>query len=288
MSDFRDKLAKKKAELDSKNRGGNAKNAVHIMKQGDHYLRIVPQPEDESWFREALRVYINNEYLIVPKVAKQDSVFKLLHDHLKSQGDADDLAHAKKLQEREVAYIYCYVYADSKRKSLMYDKPRYVPLSSGVFSDLINYTLDDEWGDPADAQNGYDLCIKRVGSTLQDTEYSLSVKPKSPLKREVLGELYGKTFNLDEQFQPILSSHAECLEALAKYMGMDSIEELLETYPFLADMSGMKKTKKKVSRVEEDEEDDEPPVVKKKKKKVIVEEDEEEAPVVRKKKKIVR
>lgn len=94
-------------------------------------------------------------------------------------------------------------YADEKVKVLEITQ-------KSIQSYLTNLSRDEDWGDPVGTK-GYDIVITREGEGF-DTKYSVSPKPKKPLKEGIEEMFHTLDINLEalyEGLDPYISSKEE-------------------------------------------------------------------------------
>lgn len=97
---------------------------------------------------------------------------------------------------------------------------------------LYDLTLDEDWNDPT----SYDIVITRVGTKMEDTEYSVKPKLPKPLEKEVSDAFKQVKIEEEEYFNnghPIVRTKAENEvsdeEAL---LGKSESEKVADSIPF--------------------------------------------------------
>lgn len=105
----------------------------------------------------------------------------------------------------------------------------YTP-GKGVFSSLVSFINDPDYGDIADEDNGFDIRIEREGEGTR-TEYPSvrAVRNPSPLGTDSqIDEWLESAKDLTEMSVGMLKSYDEIVEAagIAAYFGEDGVEEL--------------------------------------------------------------
>lgn len=206
---LRDKLEKKAKKL--KEGGGLG---FITFKEGSTRIRILSAGPDEDFAIEATGFYLGQNIggIISPVTFGDPCAIHEAYTELKAQGDDDDAALLKQLTPRKSYYV-AVLKMDDKGKTVE-EGPKLAKIAKGVYESLIDLMLDEDQGDFTDPKNGYDVKIKRTGSGLTDTEYT--VIPAKPSKVE---KQYAKVVNLEEMLKGIAADYDTTKEKLNEFLG---------------------------------------------------------------------
>jgi len=176
---LKERMALKKKELKEKGGGGN----VIFIKEGILRVRPLFCGEDEEYIQPVTQHYLGATLKGVysPTTVGDPCAINERYQELNDSDDSDDKDIAKSMVPREKYMMPCIIYADVNGKSVDKEKSgRLVQLSKGLYEDIIDLFLDEEWGDPTDPVKGYDLKLIREGTGKNDTEYSVSPCKNTP------------------------------------------------------------------------------------------------------------
>lgn len=208
-----ERLKRKKEKLKSKGGGYD----ILFVKEGTMRVRPLYAGEEEDFAFEVIQFYLGKDMGGVISPASMDKPCALMEEYqrLKKSKKAADKDLAKKLIPKTKFLMPVVVYEDSKGKKVDSDNSgKMVLLTKGMYETIIDYFLDEEWGDMTHPTEGYDLKLKREGTTLTDTEYSVSPCQK-PTKTP---KPYHKQINLDKMVEAILPSYEDTQEKLAGFL----------------------------------------------------------------------
>ena len=229
------KLLKKKADL--KNGGGGAKGLI-LFQEGKKRIRILPVPEDEEFTLQVTQFYLGQEIkgVISPATFGEPCAITEVYNHLNS-GDDDDKETAGSFKPRQKQLAPAIAYKDEKGKEIDDRGAQLAILTNSMVNELIDWMVDEEYGDFTDPKTGYDVVVKREGKTQTDTEYSLLKRNESKLDKK-----YAKAapYNIEEMVRAILPTYEETKEYIKRFLGLDDSE--------LDEILGSKKKKKKGSK----------------------------------------
>ena len=225
------RLKKKQEELKQRGSGGGS---MLYLKEGTQRVRLLPTIDDEADFViEMVQFYFGEPCAIMDKF-----------NELKSSSDPDDKELAKTFIPKKRFLSACVAYTDEKGKTINEERGVcLVQLTTGLYQEIIDYYLDeDEWGDMTDAEEGYDLKLKRSGTGL-NTEYSAA-----PCRLTKLNTKFNKGVDTEEMVKQQMPSFAETQKSINQFLGIDYEEEEEEEAP--------KRKKKKVVRKKKKRSDD--------------------------------
>lgn len=235
------KLLKRKEAI--KNSGGGLKGVI-LFQEGKKRVRFLPVGE-EDFAVEAKTFYLGNDIkgVISPATFGLPCGINETYEKFR-KGDESEQELAATFKPGKKFYSPALAYKDEKGKEIDDRGAQLANLTNGMYNELIDWMLDDDYGDFTDAKTGYDVKVKREGKTKTDTEYSLMKMNSSKLDKK-----YNKIYNPEEMLKAILPTYEETQQKMAQFLGLE-----------VEDLFSKKKKKKKSS------EDDEPKKKKKKKK----------------------
>ena len=212
---LKERLQKKKKELKSKGNGGR----FIFLKDGDVLRgRVVPSDGDREFIMEVEHFYLGKEIggVISPHTFGLPCALYDKYQELKKSKDPDDKELAGKMMYKAKYVVPILPAADPKGKTYE-DQVRYLMISSGMYSTIIDLYLDeDDWGDMTDWDEGYDLKFSRSGSGKNDTTYD--VKPCSKAKVDKKFRLKGG-YNIEDALKELLPTFEETEDYVAQFLG---------------------------------------------------------------------
>lgn len=242
MSSIREKMLARKKSLES--RGGGS---IFFLKEGTTRLRLMNQGPDKELGLEVIQFYLPGKGgYISPATFGEPCPMMERYQELKNSKNEEDMELAKALAPRKRYIVGGTLYKDQKGKEVDTDnicKPILIPRA--VYQDIVDLFLDeDDWGDPTDEREGYDIKITRSGKGKMDTNYTVTACPgKGPIDPK-----YRKEMDLEQ----IIGSNCLPYEELEKVLNewMNGPRESTEPYNPLLDegvapISEEKKKKKK-------------------------------------------
>lgn len=159
----------------------NRLKELHPLKKGENKLRLMPPTkEGADWAREA--AYHHNlvekrALLCLKETYGQACPVCEQVEALRSTRDSKDRELAKEYS----AKFRCFVNAlilDGEGKG----EVKVVPLTWGIYKELLTYFSNEEYGDITDPEGGSNILITKTGEGLQ-TEYDLKIARKpSPVE----------------------------------------------------------------------------------------------------------
>jgi hypothetical protein len=212
---MREKLMKRKAELEKRSKGGAAGEWV-FPKEGITRVRVLPITTDSEIGIELLTFYLGQELggIISPATFGDPCPFLEAFKEAKGEGNKEKM---KMLSPKRKYVIAGHIYKEGSSKEFDPDrmaKPIQIPLS--LYQQLLDLYLDeDEWGDMLDYEDGYDIKIQRSGKSL-DTVYTLA-----PCQKKSLNSKYHTTVDLEAKVHERIKSYEELEDLLKQYVNGD-------------------------------------------------------------------
>lgn len=207
-----DRLLARKGELGKKGTG-----KMLYFKEGSTRIRIANAGEENDWAVEVSYVYLNQELggFISPATFGERCAFDEAYKKLSKSKKEKDRAFAEMLKPKKKWTVPCYKFKDQKGEEPDVERGLCIGLvTNGVYSEMIDYFTDDEYGDFTNPAKGYDLKIKRAGTGKMDTKYS--VAPCKPTKVPV--KEWRKEINPEEVVKSQLPTYEKTLEILEKFL----------------------------------------------------------------------
>jgi len=215
MSELRKRLEEKRKKLNERGKTGKV-----IFLKDDQTLRVRPLPvgEDKEFVFEVIQFYLGSDIKGVYSNATFGKPCPIMekYEELKNSKDSDDKNLAKLLVPKRKFMMPVLVYKDLKGKEIDTENSgKFIQITGDIYKVIIDNWLDtDDWGDPTDPTEGYDMKIGRMGSGKLDTTYSCSPCPKSPTPKE-----WRKIVDIDEMVAEIIEDYDACLEKLNTFLG---------------------------------------------------------------------
>lgn len=234
-----DRLRQKQADI---KKGSGDYDYFIIKADSTTRVRILPFDEEEGDFSiEAITVYLGGDFgsIISPATFGEPCPFYDGWKELKASSDESDNALAQKVKPSKKYFIPVIRFEDVTGEKIDAKSPKLLQVTGGINGELIDYFLDAEQGDFSDEKNGYDVKIKRTGTTKQDTEYSLVPCKPTPLPKAFRGKVY----NAETMLREIIKPYAELEVLFQKFTNTTSDEDAQE--------GEVRKKKKKVSAIGE-------------------------------------
>lgn len=218
---LRKKLEKRKAEI--KNSGGGAKGLI-LFPEGKKRIRLLPVGDDEDFALETTQFYLGADIkgVISPATFGEPCAIMEMYNELKKSKDDDDKELADTFKPRKRFLSPAIVYTDDKGKQIDDRGEQLALLTNGLYNELIDWMLDEDYGDFTDPKTGYDVVVKREGKGQNDTEYSLLKKPESKLDKK-----YAKKgpYDIEKMVRDIMPSYEETQNYINQFLGLDPDDE---------------------------------------------------------------
>lgn len=211
-SSIREKMMERKKNLESRGNG-----SIFFLKEGTTRLRLMNQGPDKEIGLEVIQFYLPGKGgFISPATFNEPCPLMEKYQELKNSKDDDDAELAKTLSPRRRYIVGGTIYKDQKGKEVDKEnicKP--ILISRSVYQDIVDLFLDeDDWGDPTDPNEGYDIKITRMGKGKMDTNYTVTACPgKGPIDPK-----YSKEMDLEEIIRNSCSTYEELEKILHEWL----------------------------------------------------------------------
>lgn len=234
---LKERMRRKKEELKSKGGKGN----IIYIKEGTLRVRPLFCGGENDFVGEVSQFYLGGEIkgVISPASIGLPCAIYEKYEELRDSDDPDDKDWAKKLVPRTKYLMPVAVYSDEKGKKVDEDQSgKMVMLAKGLYEEIIDLFLDEEWGDMTDTEDGYDLKLKRSGTGKNDTEYSCS-----PCRNTPTPKAYHKEIDLQEMLKEIFPTYEQTQEYINKFLHSVPDEDEEDDKPKKKKKGGKKKRK---------------------------------------------
>lgn len=257
----------KKSNLDAlreayenRSKGGGGFKFWKPKNFGRYLIRFLPPKDpDGLFFKETAQYKLGDNYFFAPYIEGEPDPVYEYYKALYKKGTDDAIALAKEIKPRK-QYLYNIVVKEENGEEPENPSAVQVYMSGkNLFETLMDYFMDDDYGDLTDVEDGYDFQLIKEQGDLGFPNYKKS-KPKknsSPL------------FDDPDQIEEVLKNIKD-LDAEVEYKSYDELKEALDRFINSQDDSdvyvpGSKPTKSdspsssssKPEKKEEDDEDDE-------------------------------
>lgn len=215
---LKDRLAEKRKNLS----GGGDGNMIFV-KAGVTRFRPVPVGENNDWSFEVLQFYLGNEIkgVISPKSIGKPCGIMEAYERLKASKKESNRKLALKMKPKKKYIVLGYAFKDEKGKEPDIERGvRPALLAKGSLQDMIDLYLDDENGDFTDAINGYDIKLRRTGTTMTDTEYSATACQSTKCLKKFRGP-----YDLQEAVTAIIPTYKETLVIAERFLNLPPEED---------------------------------------------------------------
>jgi hypothetical protein len=172
-----DALRKKLDRLSGNNRN---QSVMWKPKEGEeHTVRLISFPDNDGQPFKELWFYYNipgQRGLLAPyQFGKKDPIQELI-TKLRDDGTKESYELAKKLYPKMRCYTACVVRGEEEKGVQIWG------FGKTVYQSLLNYMLDEDYGDITDVEDGFDikvLCTKAAGRQWAMTEVRPRPRPSS-------------------------------------------------------------------------------------------------------------
>lgn len=246
-------LERLKAEIEKKKSGGGGGNFRFWkpIKYGKYVVRFLPPKDpDGLFYYETAQYKIGDNYYFAPiAVGKPDPIYEM-YKRLWDVGTDDAIALARELKPRK-QYLYNIVVKEELGEKTQDPTKVHVYMSGKkLYETLLEYFVDDDYGDLTDVEEGFDFIIDKKEGDYGFPNYDNSrPRPKSsPL------------FEDDDMIEKVLKNLND-LENEVEYKEYDELKKILNSF-LKTQKSGASKF---VESKDDDDEEEEKPVKKTKK-----------------------
>lgn len=220
MASLRDRLAKKRKDLESSSQGYK----FFRITEGTTRYRIRNTGEEKDWAIEVTVFYLGKDlgYVISPISFGGKCAIMKAYNELAASKKESDRAVAKNFKPNKKFMAGAGKYKDEKGKEPDYEsgtKP--LMLAGGQYQDMIDLFLDDdEAGNFTDAESGYDLKMGRTGKTKTDTEYTVRACKPTPAPKK-----WRKEIDLTAMVKGITPSYPDTKDLIEKFLSLPPDED---------------------------------------------------------------
>lgn len=259
-------LDRLKAEIERKKSGGGGGNYRFWkpMKYGKYVVRFLPPKDpDGLFYYETAQYKIGDSYYFAPiSAGMQDPIYEM-YKRLWDIGTDDAIALARELKPRK-QYLYNIIVKEELGEA--YSDPTKVQVyMSGkkLYETLLEYFIDDDYGDLTDVEEGFDFIIDKKEGDYGFPNYDNSrPRPKrSPL------------FDDDDMVEKVLKNLND-LEDEVEYKDYDELKKILNSF-LKTQKSGAAKFIDSSDSDSDDDEEEEAPTKKSSTKKQEVEDSDD-------------
>lgn len=219
----KDKMIARKKRFES-----SGDRAFLFLKEGTERVRILHPGADEEIALEIYQFFFKGiGSIISPRTFGESCPIYDKWEELKNSDDDTDVETAKLISPKK-KYIVCVCGTNKKGDAVDPDKfCKLLGLGKQAYQDLIELYLDeDEWGDPSDPVEGYDIKLTKSGSGM-NTNYTVSPCSKRPLKKISSDKPIPKEIDLEEMVRKQILPYEELENTMEKYLssGIDDDED---------------------------------------------------------------
>lgn len=192
------------------------------FKPGKKCVRFLPPGDDEDFAIEVETFFLGEGIgsFVSPASFGLPCAAMDMYTELKKSKEEDDNKIAATFKPKKIYLSPVLESTDEKGKTWNPDETL-AKLTGGMYSELIDWMLDEDYGDFTDEKNGYIVKINRTGSGQFDTEYKLMKLSEMKLPKK----LKGKTFNPEEMVKKILPTYEDTQEKINKFLGIEEDDE---------------------------------------------------------------
>lgn len=238
---MRKKLQKRKEDLAAKNKQGYD---YIVFKEGTTRLRFLPVADDEEPGFPITHFYLGGDIkgVVSPATFGEPCAIMEMFEEL-SKGDESDKELANDFKPKEKYLLPCIRFEDEKGKKIDEKTGQTLALLSGPqYQTLIDFFLDEDWGDFTDPKKGYDIKVKRTGKGMMDTKYTFT--PAKVGKIPKSDKNYGKSpIDIEAAVRDIVPSYERTKDFINQFLNLDDEDDKPSKKK-----KGKKTSKKKVSK----------------------------------------
>lgn len=216
---LRKKLEKRKQQLADKGKGFG----YVTFKEGKKTVRFLNPGDDEDFAVEVILFFFGKEIggFVSPASFGQPCAAWDAYHELKKSKDEDDNAIAATFKPRKKYFSPIITYKDEKGKEIDEEVGETLALLAGTqYAELIDWMLDEDYGDFTDPVNGYPVKVKRTGAGQFDTVYTQMKLDNSKLPKKYRG-----VYNPEEMVKKIIPTFEETEEKLNEFLGIDGADK---------------------------------------------------------------
>ena len=239
---LREKMEERKKRL--KNSGG--KSAI-VFQSNEETIRVRILPlidNNDDFMVDIQQHYLGSDIkgVISPSSFGKPCAINDAYNELKSSKKAEDKNLAKKFPPRQKSLARCLFYKDDKGKVVDTERTgKFILLAKAQAQQITDLYLDDEWGDPTDPDDGYDIKLTREGKGQLDTEYSAKACKNTPLPKA-----YRKMVtDMEVELAKVIPTYEETQEYIEQFLSIppDDEEDSSDTRGEVGEKASRKKKK---------------------------------------------
>lgn len=205
---------------ENRSKGGRGFKFWKPKKFGRYLIRFLPPKDpDGLFFKETAQYKLGDNYFFAPYIEGEPDPVYEYYKALYKKGTDDAIALAKEIKPRK-QYLYNIVVKEELGETSENPTEVQVYMSGkNLFETLMDYFMDDDYGDLTDVEDGYDFQLIKEQGDLGFPNYKKS-KPKknsSPLLDD------------PDQVEEVLKNIKD-LDAEVDYKSYDELKEALDRF----------------------------------------------------------
>lgn len=187
---------------------------------GRYLIRFLPPTDpDGVFFYETAQYKLGDNYLFAPYIEGEPDPIYDYYRALYKKGTDDAIALAKEIKPRK-QYLYNIVVKEELGDESENPTDVQVYMSGKIlFETLMDYFMDDEYGDLTDVENGYDFQLIKEQGDLGFPNYKKSKPKKNP----------SPLFEDDDQIEAVLKARKE-LKDEVEYKSYEELKQILDNF----------------------------------------------------------
>lgn len=173
---------------------------------GRYLIRFLPPLDpDGVFFRETAQYKLGDNYFFAPYIDGEPDPIYDYYRALYKKGTDDAIALAKEIKPRK-QYLYNIVVKEEQGEETENPSEVQVYMSGKIlFETLMDYFMDDEYGDLTDVEEGYDFQLIKEQGDLGFPNYKKSKPRKNPTPLfeddDMIEEVLKARKNLDDEIE---------------------------------------------------------------------------------------
>ena len=205
---LKEKLKKRREEL-KKRSGGK----VFFPKEGTTRFRVLPTG-DEDWAVEVTSFYLGSEIKGVFSPVTLDKACPIMEHYESLKGSDSDLKIKKALSPRKKFLIPVLIYEGEDGKKIdASNSGRLMQVPSRIYTQMIDIFLDSDFPEFNDPEEGFDFKLKREGTTLTNTTYTIT-----PLRSKPIHADWKKVVDPEDMLEEVIDEYDELESKLAQFL----------------------------------------------------------------------
>lgn len=222
----KEKLVKKsnldalREAYENRNKRGGGFKFWKPKKFGRYTIRFLPPKDpDGLFFKETAQYKLGDNYFFAPFIEGEPDPVYDYYKALYKKGTDDAIALAKEIKPRK-QYLYNIIVKDELGEES--EDPTQVQVyMSGklLFDTVMDYFMDDDYGDLTDVDNGYDFQLVKEQGDLGFPNYKKSKPRKNP----------SPLFEDSDMIEKVLKSLKD-LDKEVEYKSYDELKEALDRF----------------------------------------------------------